>query len=59
MKFVFDSGPFINLFQNYYPTRFPSLWEKFDEQIKNESIISVREVSNVYCFSQVGTKRDL
>jgi hypothetical protein len=30
----------------YYPDRFPTLWDKFDTLVKNEKIISVREVKN-------------
>jgi hypothetical protein len=33
------------MFRYYYPDRFPSLWEQFDELISNQKIISVKEVS--------------
>ncbi len=45
MIYVFDSGPLINMFRHYYPERFPSLWEKFDDLIEQELVISVKEVS--------------
>jgi len=43
--YVFDSGPLIVMFRHYYPERFPTLWEKFDELIDQESVVSVKEVS--------------
>jgi len=46
MKYVFDSGPLIDLFRHYYPERFPSLWEKFNLLVSNGKIISVKEVYN-------------
>ena len=46
MIYVFDSGPMIVLFQNYYPNRFPTLWDSFDNLVSNASIVSVREVYN-------------
>ena len=30
MSYVFDNSPLSALFKNYYPNRFPSLWERFD-----------------------------
>ena len=45
MTYVFDSGPLIWMFRYYYPERFPSLWEQFDELIESQRIISVKEVS--------------
>lgn len=44
--YVFDSGPLINLFNHYYPERFPTLWEKFDSLVQAGRLTSVREVSN-------------
>lgn len=41
--YVIDSDALINLFNNYYPERFPSLWSKFDDLIESGSIISVSE----------------
>ena len=46
MKYVFDSGPLIDLFRYYYPERFPSLWEKFHALVFEGKITSVREVYN-------------
>ena len=46
MIYVFDSDAFINLFKHFYLNRFPSLWEKFDQLVKEGVIISVREVYN-------------
>lgn len=44
MTYVFDTGSLIILFRNYYKSRFPSLWEAFDDLVLNGSIISVKEV---------------
>ncbi len=46
MKYVFDSGPLIDLFRHYYPSRFPTLWEKFHALVLEDELISVREVYN-------------
>lgn len=46
MIYVFDSNSLIDLFKHYYPSRFPSLWEKFDGLVLSENITSVREVAN-------------
>lgn len=46
MKYVFDTGPLIDLFRHYYPSRFPSLWENFHALLSEEELISVREVYN-------------
>lgn len=46
MIYVFDSSALISLFNNFYPSRFPSLWEKFDLLVNERNIISVREVYN-------------
>lgn len=42
--YVVDSDTLIHLFHYYYQERFPSLWNKFDAMIEEESIISVSEV---------------
>jgi hypothetical protein len=46
MKYIFDSGPLIDLFRHYYPERFPSLWQRFYSLVSDGKIISVREVYN-------------
>ena len=46
MQYVFDADAFITLFTYFYESRFPSLWDKFNEAISNKVIISVREVYN-------------
>lgn len=46
MIYVFDSDALIDLFKHFYLHRFPSLWERFDQLVKDEIIISVREVYN-------------
>ena len=44
MIYVFDSSPFIDLFRHYYPQRFPTLWENFNDLISRQTIVSVQEV---------------
>jgi hypothetical protein len=44
--YVFDSGALIDLFNNFYLGRFPSLWRKFDRAVEEGNLISVREVFN-------------
>ena len=44
--YVFDSGPLIDMFRHYYPTRFPSFWERFDRMVSDNRITSTREVRN-------------
>lgn len=45
MKYVFDSGPLIDL-KHYYSGIFKSFWSRFDQLINDGTIISVREVYN-------------
>lgn len=45
MIYVFDSGPLILMFRHYYPSRFPSLWERFNKLTISQKIISVKEVA--------------
>ena len=44
MKYVFDTGPFISLFTNFYPSTFVTLWRNFDALIGAGEIVSTREV---------------
>jgi len=46
MIYVFDNSSLSNILNHYYQDRFPSFWEKFDDMVKAEKIISVREVRN-------------
>lgn len=46
MIYVFDSGPFIDLFRYYYKKRFPTLWTQFDLIVEEKKVVSVREVFN-------------
>jgi hypothetical protein len=46
MKYVFDSGPLIDLFRHYYLSRFPTLWDQFHALVLEGDLISVREVYN-------------
>jgi len=51
MKYIFDSGPLIDLFRHYYPKRFPSLWVRFHALVSEGKIISVKEV-----YNEIGAK---
>lgn len=43
MIYVFDTSSFRELF-HFYPKRFPTLWQSFQNLIENEQILSVKEV---------------
>ncbi|WP_295427868.1 PIN domain-containing protein [uncultured Thiodictyon sp.] len=45
MIYVFDTGAFIVL-KNYYPTAFPTLWERIATAAASGELVSVREVFN-------------
>lgn len=42
--YAFDTGPLSALFRNYYPARFPTLWDRFAELVAGGQIVSTREV---------------
>ena len=42
--YVFDTGPLLILFKNFYRSRFPTLWANFDRLIADGDIVSTREV---------------
>ena len=44
MIYSFDTSPLSSLFRNFYRSRFPSLWVKFDALVDNGQILSTREV---------------
>ena len=44
MKYVFDTNSLSSILKFYYPARFPSFWEKFNDMLAGEKICSVREV---------------
>ena len=54
MKYVFDSGPLIDLFRHYYPSRFPTLWEKFHALVLEDKLTSVREV-----YNEINSRKDM
>ena len=43
MPYIFDTNSF-RVLGNYYPDRFPSFWEQFNEAVRTDSVFSVREV---------------
>ena len=43
---VFDAGPLIDLFRHYYPARFPTLWTRFGDLVRDGRLTSTREVRN-------------
>lgn len=45
MSYVFDTNAFSQLFHSYYRSRFPTLWDHFDELIASGEITSTREVA--------------
>lgn len=46
MIYVFDSNSLSTILKHYYVERFPTFWEKFNETIKDGTVISVREVKH-------------
>lgn len=45
MKYVFDSGPFIDC-RYYFPNVFKTYWNKINQLAQNKDILSVKEVYN-------------
>ena len=43
MDYVFDTSSFI-VIGHYFPDRFPSFWQHFDEAVSRRQILSTREV---------------
>lgn len=41
--YVFDTSSLSQLFKHYYPSRFPTLWQKFHDLTDGESLTSCRE----------------
>jgi len=44
--YVFDSSALMHLFDYYYESRFPTLWQKFYQSVESGQVVSVREVRN-------------
>lgn len=42
--YIFDTSVFLEIFHAYYPSVFPTLWNKFNAEIAKGAIISVRDV---------------
>lgn len=42
--YAFDTSPLSTLFKNYYRSRFPTLWDRFDGLVDEGRIVSTREV---------------
>jgi hypothetical protein len=45
MVYFFDTNS-LSVLRNYYPERFPSFWQQFDEAVEDGAVLSVREVFN-------------
>jgi hypothetical protein len=45
MEYVFDTSS-VRVLGNYYPDRFPTFWQRFDEAVDTGAVVSVREVYN-------------
>jgi len=54
MKYVFDSGPLIDLFRHYYPSRFLTLWGRFHALVLEDELISVKEV-----YNEINSREDM
>lgn len=44
--YVFDSSALMHLFDYYYESRFPTLWQRFYQYVESGQVVSVREVRN-------------
>jgi hypothetical protein len=44
MSYVFDNSPLSALFKNYFRRTFRTLWERFDELVAADRLVSTREV---------------
>jgi hypothetical protein len=44
VSYVFDNSPLSTLFRNYYRSRFPSLWQRFDRLVEDGRLVLTREV---------------
>lgn len=44
--YVFDSNSLSAILKHYYPARFPSFWQKFNQKVTANEVCSVREVFN-------------
>ena len=42
--YVFDTSPLSSLFKNFYRSRFPTLWCRFDSLVARGTVTSTREV---------------
>ena len=45
MVYVFDTNS-MRVLGNYYPARFPTFWQLFDDAVATGLVVSVREVRN-------------
>jgi hypothetical protein len=43
--YIFDTNVFVAL-GHFYPQRFPTIWERMDQLVHDEDLLSVREVRN-------------
>lgn len=43
--YVFDTSPLSSLFRNFYHSRFPTLWNQFDNLVASGIVTSTREVA--------------
>jgi len=57
--YVFDTSPLISLFENFYRSRFPSLWERFDRLVADGQIVSTREAMREVADGRVNPHRYL
>ena len=44
MRYVFDNNSLSSIFKFYFSSRFPSFWDKFNNLVSKNEVVSVREV---------------
>ena len=58
MIYVFDTSPLSQLFRAFYRSRFPTLWEQFDEIVAQGRVTSTREVAREIDNSPIPELKD-
>ena len=56
--YVFDNSPLSVLHKNYYRSRFPTLWNNFDQLVASGGIASTREVAREIEDSSIAPLRE-
>lgn len=58
MIYVFDTSPLSQLFGAFYRSRFPTLWDQFDELVAQGRVTSTREVAREIDNGPIGELKE-